>query len=175
MIAITPTDSFPPSDIALNFAGSNTVPVRTVIGLNTLLGSGSANLVPDIVALAATEKNNGIVNVAGANGAGAFAVATVNVGASGSITVTADTGTASLPVSITLCQTDPSTGVCQSPPAPAASVTTTINGGSTPTFAIFVTGAGVVPFDPANNRVFVRFADSGGVTRGSTSVAVQTQ
>ena len=58
--------------------------------------------------------------------------------------------------------------------APAGSVTTTINANATPTFAIFVQGNGNVPFDPAANRIFVRFS-SGGVTRGSTSVAVRTQ
>jgi hypothetical protein len=50
-------------------------------------------------------------------------------------------------------------------------MTTTINANATPTFAIFVQGNGTVPFDPATNRIFVRFKDSGDVTRGSTSGA----
>ena len=33
-------------------------------------------------------------------------------------------------------------------------VTFTVNAGATPTFSVFVTGAGTVPFDPAANRVF---------------------
>jgi hypothetical protein len=97
----------------------------------------------------------------------------VNVGASGSITASADTGSASLPANISLCQTDPATGQCIS--AIVASVTTQINANATPTFGIFVQGNGNVAFDPAVNRVFVRFKDSGSVTRGSTSVAVRTQ
>jgi hypothetical protein len=51
----------------------------------------------------------------------------------------------------------------------------TINAGATPTFAIFATASGQVPFDPANNRIFVIFSDAGGTVRGSTSVAVETQ
>lgn len=67
----------------------------------------------------------------------------------------------------------PQTGVCLV--APAASVTTTINANATPTFGIFVTASGSVPFSPAVNRVFVQFADASGAVRGSTSVAVRTQ
>jgi hypothetical protein len=54
-------------------------------------------------------------------------------------------------------------------------VTTQIDAGETPTFGIFVQGTGAIPSDPAANRIFVRFKDAGGVTRGSTSVAVRTQ
>ncbi|HEV8437536.1 MAG TPA: hypothetical protein VGT40_05530 [Methylomirabilota bacterium] len=173
VIALTPTAGFPPTDVAFSFAGSNTAPLATLTGINTLLLSGSVGSVPDIVVLAATLDNDGIVNLAGVNGSGAFSVATVNVGASATITATADTGGASLPVTISLCQTNPATGQCIS--AIGASVTAQISGGATPTFSVFVTGSGAVPFDPAANRVFVRFKDESAATRGSTSVAVRTQ
>ena len=162
-----------PIDVQLSFDCSNTNPAPINVALSTLLFSASATPVPDIVALAATLTNDGIVNIPGTNGAGAFAVATVNVGATGTIAASADTGTATLPVNIYLCQTDPAIGQCISTIGP--SVTTQINANATPTFGIFVQGNGNVPFDPAANRVFVRFKDDGGVTRGSTSVAVRTQ
>ena len=40
---------------------------------------------------------------------------------------------------------------------------------------IFGQASGAIPFDPADNRIFVQFNDAGGVVRGSTSVAVETQ
>jgi hypothetical protein len=134
--------------------------------------SASSAAVPDIVALVASG-DPGIVDIPGATGTGAFAVATVNLGAAGSITATADTGSTTLPVNIMLCQTNPLTGACLQAPSPT--VNTTIAGNATPTFGIFVTGTGTVAFDPANKRIFVRFKDGGGATRGSTSVAVRTQ
>jgi hypothetical protein len=100
-------------------------------------------------------------------------VAAANVGTSGNITASADTGAAIMPVSLFLCETNPATGQCISAIGPG--VTTTINTNATPTFGIFVQGNGNVPFDPAANRIFVRFKDGGGVTRGATSVAVRTQ
>ena len=156
-----------------DFSGTNAAPVSKLTGINTLLFSASATAVPDIVALAATLNNDGIVNIPGTTGTGTLSVATANVGASGTITVTADTGGVTLPVTLTLCQTNSLTGACLS--SPASSVTTTINANATATFGIFVTGSSSVSFSPGANRVFVRFKDSGGVTRGSTSVAVRTQ
>jgi hypothetical protein len=171
VIALTPTTSFAPTDVVFTFAAENTLaPAAALTGVNTLLLSSSFSSIPDIVALAAT--SGGIVNIPGTNGTGAFAVATVNVGASGSIIASADTGGVSLPVNLFICQTNPGTGACLG--SPGNTVTTTINANDTPTFAVFVQGSGNVPFDPAANRVFVRF-NSGGVTRGSTSVAVRTQ
>jgi hypothetical protein len=173
VFAFTPTATIAPTEVQLNFDCANSSTVPTLSGINTLLFSAALTPVPDIVALAATLINDGIVNVPGATGTGAFAVATVNVGATGTITASADTGSAVLPVSINLCETNPATGQCISSIGP--SVTTQINANATPTFGIFVQGNGDVPFDPAANRIFVRFEDGGGVTRGSTSVAIRTQ
>jgi hypothetical protein len=102
----------------------------------------------------------------------------VNVGGDGNITASADTGGVPLTVVPLICETDPLTSVCKDPPA--ASVRLGFGPGETPTFGVFVVGTGgVVPFDPAVNRIFVRFksvsASGSAVTRGATSVAVRTQ
>ena len=173
IFALTPTGPMAPTDVQLSFECANANPAPIHSGVNTLLFSASATPVPDIVALAATLNNDGIVNISGTNGMGVFAVAAVNVGAGDTLTVSADTGGAILPVNIFVCQTDPQTSTCLSPPA--ISVPATILSNETPTFGVFVTGAGDVFFVPETNRIFVRFQGSGGVTRGLTSVAVRTQ
>jgi PKD repeat protein len=173
VIAVTPSAALTPIDVRFDIEGTNTTrDARTVIGLNTLLLSSSMEATPDIVALAVTPDANGILTLGGSPATGAFAVATINVGAGGSITASADTGTASLPVSLSVCRTDPTTGQCAS--AIASSVETQINQGATPTFAVFVNAGGPVPYDPEINRIFVRFRDAGGAVRGATSVAVKT-
>jgi hypothetical protein len=180
VISLTPTASFCPTDILFGFQCANTDAAPSIIGLSTLLLSASATPVPDIVAVAATVNNDGIVNVTGqAPAGGAFSVAAINLGAAGEITVSADTGTRTLPISLSICETSPS-GSCKAPPA--ASVTRVLQQNETPAFRIFVQSSGTVTFDPANNRVFVRFTDDvpcgalkGPVTRGATSVAVRTQ
>jgi hypothetical protein len=176
VFAFTPTAAIPATDVPLNFFCANAMAAPVVSGLNTLLLSASTAPVPDVVALSATLKNDGIVHIPGTTGTGVFAVATVNLGAGGTITVSADTGVVALPVAIALCQTNPSTGQCVNPTVPTTSpVVTTINANETPTFGFFVTGTSTVAFAPATSRIFVRFKDAGAVTRGSTSVAVQTQ
>jgi hypothetical protein len=173
MFAFTPTSPMDPTDMAMTFSCTNTAPAEIHPGLNTLLISASMTPVPDMVALAATLGNDGIVNVPGLNGTGVFAVATVNMGIDGMITASAKTSGAGMPVSLRMCQTNPVTGQCISAVEPTVIVQ--VDAGATPTFAIFVFGGGMVPFDPAANRVFVQFMDGSGVIRGMTSVAVRTQ
>jgi hypothetical protein len=176
VFAFTPTAAIPATDVPLNFFCANAPAAPIVSGVDTLLLSASTTAGPDIVALAATLTNDGIVDIPGTTGTGIFSVATVNLGADGTITVSADMGAADLPVRITLCQTDPMTGQCMTPTVPSASpVVTTIVANATPTFGIFVTGTSTVAFAPELNRIFVRFTDAGGTPRGSTSVAVRTQ
>lgn len=173
VFAFTANAAFPSTNAVLGFDCAGIDPAQPIVGLNTLLLSGSSTPVPDIVALGATPTGDGILGIAGTTGVSAFAVATVNVGTAGAITASADTGLELLPLTLVICQTNPATAACLSPPA--TSTVTTIAANATPTFSIFATGDGNIAFAPAKNRIFVRFKDADGVTRGSTSVAVETK
>jgi hypothetical protein len=173
MFAFTPAAPMDPTDMAMSFRCTNTDPAVGQPGVNTMLISASSTPVMDMVALAATLGNDGVVNIPGPNGTGVFAVATVNMGIGGMVTGSADAGGAGMPLNLFMCQTNPVSGQCISVVGPT--VTAQVDAGATPTFAIFVAGGGMVPFDPAANRVFVRFRDASGVIRGMTSVAVRTQ
>ena len=173
LVALDTDAAFRPTPVEFGFSCTGVEAAASLAGVNTLLLSASTTPVPDIVALAATPSRDGILDLPGTGGANAFAVATVNLGAGGSISAAPDTGGATLPVALAICQTVPTTGACLAPAT--ASVTVTIAGNATPTFSVFVAGAGTVPFAPATNRIFVRFSDAGGAIRGATSVALRTQ
>ncbi len=175
VFGFTPTAAFAPVDVQLRYGCGNANDAPVFTGINTLLLSASNTPVPDIVALSATRSKDGIVHIPSTSGTGFFALASVNVGASDTLFVGVDTGGAVLPLTATICETNPATSACTNPTTPtAAPVSVTIAPNATPTFAIFVTGAQDIALDPAGKRVFVRFKDGGDVTRGSTSVAVQT-
>jgi hypothetical protein len=168
LFALTPSQTFPATELQLSFDCANTTPASVTPGVNTFLLTSTPGPTPDIIAVAV----GGIVTMP-SGGFGALAVATANVGASASIVVTADTGSTVLPLELTVCQTNPQTAQCLSPAAP--SVTTQINAGETPTYTVFAKANGAVPFNPGVNRINLRFKTQAGGTVGSTSVAVQTQ
>ncbi len=166
IISFTPTAAFVPTNVFLNFTCINTSPAANTLGLNTLLLSADNSPVPDIVGLTT------VVDLQSPLGMSTlFAVGSSNVGATGDITVSVDDGGQGLPLALNICQTN-MLGACSSAIGPT--VTFNYTGGSTASFAVFVQAIGGIQFDPANNRIFIRFADSGGTARGATSTAVQS-
>jgi len=131
-----------------------------------------------MVALSGTcQTDDGVpaVSIPGPSGASFMVLSTINVGVGSSITATADTGSTSLPINLTICQTNPATGQCINPPTYGPSATMTIGAGETDTFTVIVQGTGTtIPFKPETNRIFVRFRDSNNIVRGATSMAVRT-
>jgi len=175
VITLTPDAEQLPTEVALDFLCENAPAAMPISGVNTFLFSATIDPTPDVIALVATLSGNGVVELPDTQSANVFSLASVNVGSAGSLTVTADTGDINVPVSISLCETDPATSLCINPTTPTSDpVMTDIAAFATPTFGVFVTGTDDVPFDPAENRVSVRFADNSGATRGATSVAVRT-
>jgi hypothetical protein len=175
VFGITPSRDLTAAEVAVLFTCTNKPVTVSVAGLNTFLLSASSTPSPDLVAIGVTPSNDGIVNVPGTTGIGFFAAAAINIGAPGTVTATADDGGKGLAVNLSLCQTDPSTGACINPTSPGTSATVSVASNQTVTFTVFVTGTGTVPFDPANNRLFLRLNTGDGVTRGATNVAVRTQ
>jgi len=173
----------PTPAILENFApvfSCNGIAAATEGGVDTLDLNFTAESSPDDIALAAST-TPGIVSVP-VLGSAAFSVAMINVGDSttnGTTTlVGVDTGLAVLPVNVTVCQTNAATGACLATPEPLQYWS--LPAGSTATFSVFVSATGPVAFDPANNRVFIRFIDYDDlrglyISHGSASVALQTQ
>ncbi len=174
VFGITLGEAMPATQIALQFRCTNAADAASIIGLNTFLLSASSEPVPDLIALAATATNNGVMELG--NNRGVFAAASINVGSAAQISVSADTGAANLPIGLNLCQTDPVTSVCFNPPEAAPDpVLVDIAAGDSPTFAVFAESAEPIALDPARSRVFLRFRDPEGEVRGATSVAVENR
>ena len=173
------TDLYLPGFQLYYNCGPNQVGAAVIGGLNTVDLNFSSLASPDDLALIATT-TPGILSMP-LRGDAAFAVSMSNIGyytpGSPLTSVSVDTGLSILPLSAAICRTDPVTSVCIDTPKQQQFYS--FPAGQTTTFAVFVASTGVVPFDPTNNRVYVRFVDSsdafdGTGLRGTTSVAVRT-
>jgi hypothetical protein len=138
--------------------------------------TSAADEVPDLISVAATIGVQPGVSVLPAAGATAFAVSAINIGApSTAVQVSPQVTVNGLPVNLSICETNPDTGICLSPRT--ASVTVPFAQNAIRTFSIRVEGQGqAIAFTPATNRIEVRFVDTGGsgVLVGGSSVAVRT-
>jgi plastocyanin len=172
LIAFVANAPLPPTDVLFNYSCDGTASAEPIVGLNTLLLTFDTNPVPDMIAVGLTPSNDGFARTGGPGGTGLLVIASDNIGSSATLTARARLSDPTLPITATVCQTNPSTAACFSPPA--ASVTAIVNNNDTPTWAAFLTASGAITADPANKRAFFEFLDGNGVIRGSTSTAVTT-
>jgi 6-phosphogluconolactonase (cycloisomerase 2 family) len=150
-----------------------------IVGVNDVLLNIGAAPTPDILSIAATPSGDGVIRIAASGGLQFMSASALNIGvgdgsgAAGEVTLTTtiDTGTASLPLDLEICQINAS-AICLTPRG--SSVTATMVQNTPLFFAAFVrdTSTGGIAFDPANSRVFLRFADASGTIRSATSAAV---
>ncbi len=171
VVSFSSTASFSVQNLPLLYDCAQDFPVVPVNNVNTMDLTFSTGYIAEIVALATTPTNNGILSINIAqNPANAFAVATSNSGIADTITAKVSTGGITLPLTVTMCQTNPSTGQCYA--TPASSVTLPIAADATPTFSIFATAQEKIPLAPNTNRILVQFFNSSGSIVGATSVAI---
>ncbi|WP_394693892.1 peptidoglycan DD-metalloendopeptidase family protein [Hyphobacterium sp.] len=160
-------------DLTLRYDCANSDAAPVIVGVNSLRLSFEAADQPDMIAIAITPDQNGILTLNGTNRPGAFAVATANVGSAGTLTVRPRiAGLDASNVTLTICETNPASGQCLTPRA--ASVQRSFATNETASFAIFAAAASPISFSPATRRIFVEVRDNASVSRGSTSIAVRT-
>ena len=167
VLSFTPNATFAATSVHIQAQASNASSTNLLTGINTWLLRSTAVAGPDIIALTTTTDFHQV----SCSGVNAFAVALSNVGAvaTGDITAVSNTGSATLPLSISISETDPATGVVI-----GDNVLQNVGGGENRTVAVFVTFNGCVTFDPAANRIFIEFRDASNNVVGSTSTAAST-
>ena len=153
-----------------NVACSRGTGPSVIDGVNTLQFSVSNLPAPDILAIAATLQNDGVMHMPGNGVGGTAGVAAVNIGVAGELLVR-PRATSAPSLLVNICPTDAMTGACLEPASSELSVPFAAE--SIMTFSIFATTTEVLALDPASRRVFIEFFDSSGSLRGATSVAVE--
>lgn len=167
LLSFTPIATFDPTTTHIYALAYNAPQTVLYPGVNTWLLRSTFAARPDIIALTTTTDFHQL----SCYGANAFAVALSNVGASatGDITVSANTGSATLPVSVSIQETDPETGAII-----GDNILQSMEAGANRTVAVFVIFNGCINFDPSDHRIFIELRDAENKIVGSTSTAVST-
>jgi hypothetical protein len=153
-------------------ASCDNIPFAEVTpGLNSLNLDTRGAAESDIIALAATIGNTGVVDIPD-DRRGVFSVATVNLGATQMVNVRAVSLAPEMPATAQICQTD-SGGACIEPPVDV--LTLEIEAGAAPTFGVFIRTDYPTPFSPRNRFQFQIYGNGVFDIVGSTSVAVRDQ
>ncbi len=178
VFAMTPTARTDRS-YNLAFDCANSRRADPIPGVNTFLMSNPPTQPADMVTIGATPTADGILNVP-LGGASAMALASINIGTSATVNATVvDTlpgsTPANLPLTMQICRSNPTTGVCTSTLGTTTSLGT-LAANEVVTMSLFVTSNGTaIPLDPATKRIFVFLGDTNTTFPvGGTSVAVRT-
>ncbi len=164
------------TSLAMRFLCDNVADAPQFAGVNNFIIGTSFTPIPDPVALVSTPTGDGVVRIPSSFASQFFAIGTSNLGASGTITVFADTGGVSLPLTLTVCETNPILGTCLAPPTP--SVTVVYLASTSKSFAFLAQATGSIPLVPQTNRVFPKLVEgptTTGPLRGAASAAVCTK
>ena len=173
VFGLTPHDTVGTQEVSIVARCDNAAAPTALEGVNTFILTSSVTETspPDLLAIAATVSNDGVVRLPGVSGTQVFTVAAVNIGGdAGDVAIDVE-ATSAAQVTVQLCETDTS-GNCLQPLS--GTVSAPFPAGQLRFFSIFVTGNGnPTPFDPARARLFVRLSEQA-VVRGATNVAVAT-
>ncbi len=172
VFAITPSQVMNQQELGIQAQCDEGTSSNVTTGVNSFVLSAAEVTPPDMLAIGLTSSGDGVLSMQGTSGAAAASIATSALGGDGILKLSADDGGKGLAVSLFVCETDPATAACLA--NPVSELTITSVNGETRTFSVFANATGDIPFDPANNRVFVRFKDTAGVVRGATNFAVRT-
>lgn len=129
--------------------------------------------ISDLEIKAATQSGDGIVVAPLVDGFATFAVALHSL-AQAPLALSMSTGPSrpGLPLGLSLCESDPTTGQCRAPAG--AALKFQLDPGVLRTFNVFLKACAEIQPDREHSRVFVDFTDEAGKPLASTSVAVQT-
>src|SRR5262249_45179516 len=110
LIALQPQAAASPSAVTVGFRfkGTNADAAAIFDGVNTMLLSFDPNPVPDIIPIGQTPSGDGIMHIPGNAGTTVLAASAINIGSASPITASPK-ATSSLPVNLTICETNPST------------------------------------------------------------------
>lgn len=139
------------------------------------LAKGTYTLVNSLAVIVATVSGHSLVTVP-VGGQSAFGVYIKNTAkqADPSVAVSTSTDPATLPVELTLCETNPNTAQCLAAPAKSVELAS-LPSGANRSFTVFVTAKSSIADDPSSNRINVLFKNSLGIVEASGSVAVTTK
>src|SRR5262249_25160651 len=119
VVSLTLSGELISQEVGLTVACDDGAASATKTGLNSLMLSVSPTPVPDVIAIAATPSNDGVLRVA-TGSPGAFSAAVVNVGATAGLAAFVSDTSGLLPFDrLTICQTQSAKGgQCLATPAP---------------------------------------------------------